>query len=132
MILCEIFSLIIFSFSRHGACSQIQSIQNGKVVQWLESLPLDRPSRVRISACRASPQCSLRGGKSYCNTVQYKVLKVLRLEKENVETDPNNIHLYTYFNRKISQFLKAKFLPLQAGEGEGRRVFRRGQEQGQV
>ena len=35
----------------------------GVVVQWLVSLPLDRPTWVRITA-RASPQCGLRGGRS--------------------------------------------------------------------
>ena len=36
---------------------------------WPVSLPLDRPSQVRISA-GAYPQCGLRGGKLHCYTVQ--------------------------------------------------------------
>ena len=36
---------------------------------WPVSLPLDRPSQVRISA-GAYPQCGLRGGRLHCYTVQ--------------------------------------------------------------
>ena len=32
-------------------------------------VPLDRPSRVQVSARGASPQCGLRGGRAHCNTV---------------------------------------------------------------
>ena len=48
-------------------------------------MPLDRPSRVRISA-RASPQCGLKGGRSHCNTVQILQASVGCKKRKNEST----------------------------------------------